>query len=74
MKKLSLPLIITVNHYRLVTGACEAGVKDWMSRVFNDDERANVLDNGIKAVDLMPILKRNSAYGFDRFKALVTFE
>jgi len=24
--------IITINHYRLITGACEFGVKDWMQR------------------------------------------
>ncbi len=65
--------IITVNHYRLITGACEFGVKSWMDRVFNLKERAKIESKGIKAIDLLPILKKNTAYGLERFEKLITF-
>lgn len=43
--------LITVNHYRLITGACELGVKQWMqSNGINKDE--------ITALELLPILKK----------------
>jgi hypothetical protein len=57
---------ITVNHYRLITGACEFGVKNWM-------EQNGIKVESIKAVDLLPILKKTNAYGFDNFKKLITF-
>jgi hypothetical protein len=65
--------IITVNHYRLITGACEMGVISWMKQVFNEKEQAKILDKGIKAKELLPILQENNAYGFDKFKSLITF-
>jgi len=65
--------VITVKHYRLITGACELGVKSWLQETFTDKERAEVLENGIKAKDLLPILIKKNAYGIDRFKKLVTF-
>jgi hypothetical protein len=65
--------IITINHYRLVTGACEFGVKSWMDQVFNDAERKTISEKGIKAKDLLPILRKNSAYGLDRFEKMIAF-
>jgi hypothetical protein len=29
--------------------------------------------NPIKAKDLLPILKKNNAYGYDKIKSLITF-
>ena len=63
--------VITINHYRLITGACEMGVNSWMERTFDANERKSIADKGIKASDLFPILKRSNAYGFDRFNALM---
>jgi hypothetical protein len=57
---------ITINHYRLITGACEMGVKNWM-------EQNNIKVESIMAKDLMPILKKSNAYGFEKFKTLITF-
>jgi hypothetical protein len=57
---------ITVNHYRLITGACEMGVKSWMSQ-------NNISVEKITAKDLLPILKKSNAYGLERFKQLLTF-
>jgi hypothetical protein len=66
--------VITINYYRLVTGACLQGVNSWISRTFNDKEKEEILENGIKAKDLLPILKANNAYGVERFQSLVTFK
>ena len=57
---------ITINHYRLITGACEMGVKNWM-------QQNNITVESIKAKDLFPILKKSNAYGFEKFKSLITF-
>ncbi|WP_316743726.1 hypothetical protein, partial [Pedobacter antarcticus] len=56
--------IVTVNHYRLVTGACEAGVKSWM-------EQNNITSESIKASELLPLLRKTHAYGLERFEALI---
>ena len=56
--------LITINHYRLVTGSCEMGCRSWM--VAN-----GIKDENIKAVDLLPILKKTNAYGLEKFLKLV---
>ena len=58
--------IITVQHYRIITGACEMGCKDWM-------ERNNIKVGEIKASELLPLLEKTNAYGLERFKELVDF-
>lgn len=65
--------VITIMYYRVLTGACEMGVNNWIDNVFNEKEKDNVLKHGIKAKELLPILKSNNAYGFDKFKSLITF-
>ncbi|TDQ12218.1 hypothetical protein, partial [Pedobacter metabolipauper] len=65
--------VITINHYRLITGACEMGVNSWMENTFTEKERVDVAENGIKASKLLPILKKKNAYGLDRFTSLVAF-
>ena len=65
--------VITIQHYRLITGACESGVISWMKQVFNEKERAKILDKGINAKELLPILTKHNAYGIYRFKSLITF-
>ncbi len=59
--------VITVNHYRLLTGACEFGVRSWMKENGLEDKKE------ITAKELLPILKKSNAYGFERFKQLITF-
>jgi hypothetical protein len=58
--------IISVQHYRIITGACELGCKQWM-------EQNGITNTEMKAKDLLPLLKKSNAYGFERFKSLVTF-
>ena len=57
--------VLTIKYYRLLTGACELGVKQWMSE--------NKIDEGIKASELLPILIKTNAYGLEKFKKLITF-
>ena len=65
--------IITIQYYRILTGACEIGVKTWIDKVFNDKEKSKVLSKGIKAKELLPILRENTAYGLEKFESLIQF-
>jgi hypothetical protein len=58
--------IININYYRLITGACEMGVKSWM-------QQNNIKKEEYKASELLPLLEKTNAYGVDRFKSLITF-
>jgi hypothetical protein len=57
--------ILNVQYYRTVTGACEIGCKDWMKQ--------NNIQEPITAGELFPILEKTNAYGFEKFKNLITF-
>jgi len=58
--------MITVNHYRLLTGSCEMGVKSWM-------EQNNITKEVMRADELLPLLKKTNAYGVEKFEKLVKF-
>ena len=58
--------VIDIRYYRLITGACELGVRDWM-------QRHNITTEKIKAKDLLPLLRKYDAYGLERFEKLITF-
>ena len=57
--------IFTIQYYRLLTGACEFGVKEWMN--------SHKINEGITAKELLPILEKTNAYGLSKFKQLITF-
>ena len=57
---------ITVNHYRIITGACELGCKQWM-------EQNNITADSITAKELLPILEKTNAYGLQKFKNLINW-
>ena len=57
---------ITIQYYRIVTGACEQGIKSWM-------QQNNITKESYKAKDLLPLLEKTNAYGLGRFKSLITF-
>jgi hypothetical protein len=67
---------ITVKYYRLLTGACDIGCRNWMQnnkidfKIIGDD---TVEIKPILAKDLLPILEKSNAYGLEKFKSLVTF-
>jgi len=58
--------MITTKHYRLITGACELGVKQWL-------ESVGITQSEIRADELLPILEKSNAYGLQKFKSLITF-
>jgi hypothetical protein len=58
--------LITIQYYRIVTGACREGVKQWMAQ-------NGIKKESYKAKDLLPILEKTNAYGLDRFKKLIAF-
>ena len=72
---------ITVNHYRTVTGACDFGVRDFLTRNNipfkvenpNTSSERTVEEKPMKAKDLLPILEKTNAYGLSRFKQLYQF-
>ena len=69
---ITMDTVIKIQHYRIITGACEFGVKNWIEQNVPQTKRASILKNGIKAKDLLPILEKTDAYGLSRFKALLT--
>jgi hypothetical protein len=55
--------VITVDRYRVITGACREGARSWM--------KSNNISDGIRAVDLLPILRKTNAYGLSNFEKLL---
>ena len=71
---ITLDTKITVKYYRLITGACDIGCRQWMQTnkvPFKIVDNFTVELNPIKAKDLIPILKKSNAYGFEKFKSLL---
>ena len=64
--KIKEDTIITEQHYRYLTGACENGIKQWKNN-------NNIDVDEIKAIDLLPILEKTNAYGLNKFKELIGF-
>jgi hypothetical protein len=67
---------MTVKHYRVITGACELGCKDFMNKNnisyrVNTDEELEVVDD-ITASELLVMLEKNNSFGLERFRNLVT--
>jgi hypothetical protein len=66
----------TVKYYRLLTGACDMGCRNWMQQhniPFDVIEGNTVEKKPITAKELLPLLEKSNAYGIDRFKSLITF-
>lgn len=59
--------IVSIDRYRAITGACEMGVNMWLK----ENGMSDVLE--IKASELLPILKKTNAFGYEKIKGLVTF-
>jgi hypothetical protein len=60
---IDLEQVMTIQHYRIITGACDLGVKEWMAQ--------NKVEENIKVKDLIPILKKTNAYGIQKFLNLI---
>ena len=72
---ISLDTVMTVDRYRIVTGACEYGCRQFMDKhgikyeVVNDKA---VVKQKITAKQLLEILEKDNAYGLNSFKKLIT--
>ena len=58
--------MIDINHYRILTGACEFGVKSWI-------EEHGMTEESYRAGEILPILEKTNAYGLESFKELINF-
>ena len=65
--------IITMQYYRIITGACELGIKSWIESNIPENKRDKVMAKGLPAKELLPMLEKSGAYGFDKFKSLIKF-
>ena len=63
--------VISIQYYRIVTGACELGCKEWMRQ---NKVTKKVESGEMTAKELFPMLDKTGAYGFGRFRELVDFE
>ncbi len=66
----------TVKYYRLLTGACDFGCREFMDKhkipyeIIDGKTKEN---NSMKAETLLPLLEKSNAYGLEKFKKLITF-
>lgn len=58
--------IISVQYYRIITGACQQGCESWI-------KANNIKKDKYKASELLPILEKTNAYGLGKFKSLLQF-
>ncbi len=68
--------MFTVKYYRLLTGACDNGVQNWMRNnniPFKVVDGETVEEKPIAAKELLPMLEKTNAYGLDKVKQLVNF-
>ena len=61
---ITLDTIVDVNHYRMITGACELGTTNWL-------KENNLKKKKYMVSEILPILEKTHAYGVDRFKELI---
>jgi hypothetical protein len=67
---------ITVMHYRTLTGACDFGCREFMTKhniPFKVEGDKTIEVAPMKAGDLLPLLEKSGAYGLDRFRKLITW-
>ena len=58
--------IINMSYYRVITGACNEGMSQWMAE-------NKISKESMTAKELLPILRKTQAYGFEKFEKLITF-
>ena len=67
--------LITVNHYRAITGACNMGCKDFLEKnkiPFTVNDAGNVVEVApVKAKDLLILLKKDNSYGLSKFERFI---
>jgi hypothetical protein len=58
--------IITVQYYRIITGACQQGCDSWI-------KQNNIKKTEYKAKELLPLLEKYNAWGLEKFKSLINW-
>ena len=72
---------ITVKYYIAITGACDIGCRSFMKQhnipytinYEGTNHEETIEKTFIKAVDLLPVLEKNNAYGIEKLKSLITW-
>lgn len=67
---------MTVKKYRIITGACDYGCREWMGKhniLYKVEDEETVELQPMKAKDLMPLLEKSNAYGIEKIKELICF-
>jgi hypothetical protein len=70
---------ITVAHYRAITGACNQGIKSWLTSnkiaftVKNEGQSNEIITakKSMTVAQALPILEKTNAYGVSRLKELI---
>jgi len=68
--------LFTVRHYRLLTGACDLGCRQFMDAhglAYRVVDGKTIESKKIRADELLPLLEKSHAYGVDKFKQLIDF-
>ena len=68
--------LFTVQYYRLVTGACDFGVRQWLDSnkiAYEIVDGKTIEKKPMKANELLPILRKSNAYGLQQIEKLLTF-
>jgi len=71
---ISLETEITVQYYRMLTGACDNGIQSWMTQnniPFEVIDENTIEKTPQKVKDLLPLLEKTNAYGIDKIKKLL---
>ena len=66
--------LITVNRYKLLTGACDMGCRDFMMKnniPYKIVNNLTVEENPMTASELLQLLKINNSYGVNKFESLI---
>jgi hypothetical protein len=68
--------LITVKLYRLLTGACDNGVQQWLKTnniPFKVVDNETIEEKPITAEELLPLLEETKAYGLNKIKSLINW-
>ena len=65
--------MVSLNHYRAITGACLFGCKDFMNKnnILFTEKNGEIIVEPIKALNLLKLLEKSNAYGLETFKQLM---
>ncbi|MGJ1499648.1 hypothetical protein ACR79R_20210 [Sphingobacterium spiritivorum] len=68
--------LFTVEKYRIITGACDLGCREFMNRFqipYTVENDQTVEAEPMRADKLLPFLRKSNAYGIEKFESLIDF-